>query len=419
MPDGPLAPQAGDAGDAAERAVRESGRRLLAFLAARCRDMAAAEDALAEALHTALLTWPSQGVPLNPAAWLLTTARRRLMDAHRHAAVQARAAPLLLAAAEEALEQAQGAAVFPDERLKLMFVCAHPAIDEAVRTPLMLQVVWGMSAADIASAFVVKPTTMGQRLSRAKAKIRDAGIPYEVPPAHALPDKLDAVLQAIYGAFGCGCGGIAGATDPHADLTLHALELGSLLHQLMPGEPEPLGLLALMLHVQARRTAGRDARGGYVPLSGQDPQQWQLSAVAEADILLAQAAQMGRMGRFQLEAAIHSVHNHRAITGVTDWPAIALLYEGLVRLAPTLGIQVARAAAIAQVHGAQAGWNELSALPDDAVVTYQPYWALAAQLLRGLDRPTEADAALTRAIGLCTSAAAREFLMKQALAHQD
>lgn len=410
-------PHSADAHEAVARVARESGRRLLAFLAARCRDMAAAEDALSDAQHAALHAWAETGVPDNPPAWLLTAARRRLIDVHRHAAVQGQAAAaLLLAASDEAMVLAEGAATFPDERLKLMFVCAHPAIDAAVRTPLMLQVVWGMPAASIASAFVVKPATMGQRLSRVKAKIRDAGIPYEVPPAHALPERLDAVLQAIYGAFGCGCDEVAGAAAaPQGGLAQQALELGHLLHQLLPQEPEPLGLLALMLHAQARRTASRDDAGRYVPLSAQDTRRWQQPLVDEADRLLAQAAPMGRTGRFQLEAAIHSVHNRRAATGQTDWPAIALLYEGLVRTAPTLGALVARAAAVAHVHGPQAGWERLNDLPASAVDTYQPYWALAAQLLRDLGQAPAARTALGRAMGLCTNAAARDFLMAQSV----
>ncbi len=228
--------------------------------------MAAAEDALADVFLAALETWPRRGVPDKPEAWLLTAARRRLIDGTRHARVEAGALPALLAAADEAQAVASIDSVFPDERLKLLFICAHPAIDAVVRTPLMLQTVLGLDAARIASAFLVKPATMGQRLSRAKAKIRDAGIRFALPNAADLPPRLDAVLEAIYAAYGTGWDDVAGADPRRRGLASEAIELGRLLRHLMPGEPEAQGLLALMLHCEARRKARRTAAAAYVPL---------------------------------------------------------------------------------------------------------------------------------------------------------
>jgi predicted RNA polymerase sigma factor len=404
-----------DARRAVDRAARESYSRLLAYLAARSRDVAAAEDALGDAFHAALATWPGTGVPDKPEAWLLTAARRRLTDGIRRARVQEDAVPTLLTIADEAQDLADAADIFPDERLKLLFVCAHPAIAAASRTPLMLQTVLGLDAARIASAFLVQPQAMGQRLSRAKAKIRDAGIAFRLPEASELPSRLDAVLEAIYAAYGSGWDDVAGADVRRKGLAAEAIYLGGLLARLMPDEPEGQGLLALMLLCEARRPARRSASGGYVPLSEQDAASWSAPMIAEAEALLMEAERRGRVGRFQLEAAIQLVHVRRAVTGRTDWDSIALLYEGLVRLAPTIGALVGRAAAIAEARGAATGWALLQAIPDDAVTSYQPYWALAAHLLKRLQRPTEAADAYARAIGLCEDPAMRDFLMRQAL----
>ena len=403
-----------DARRAVEQAARDSYGRLIAFLAARSRDVAAAEDALADAFQAALETWPRSGVPDKPEAWLLTVARRRLIDRARHLRVHIEAVPTLLAVADEAQELASSDIAFPDERLKLLFICAHPAIDSAARTPLMLQTVLGLDAARIASAFLVQPSAMGQRLSRAKAKIRDAGIAFELPEAKELPARLDAVLEAIYAAYGSGWDDVTGADPRRKGLAVEALHLGRLLLQLLPAEPEAQGLLALMLHCEARREARRNATGDYVPLSEQDTARWSRTMIEEAEQLLDAAERASRIGRFQLEAAIQSAHARRAWTGRTDWESIALLYEGVVRLAPTIGALVGRAAAVAEARDAATGWALLEAIPPETIKSYQPYWALAAHLLKRMRRSEEAAAAYSRAIGLCEDPAMREFLARQA-----
>lgn len=403
-----------DARRAVEQAARDSYGRLLAYLSARSRDVAAAEDALADAFRIALETWPRTCVPEKPEAWLLTAARRRLIDGARHARVHAEATPTLLAAVDEAQELASTDTIFPDERLKLMFICAHPAIDAAARTPLMLQTVLGLDAVRIGSAFLVKPSTMGQRLSRAKTKIRDARIAFEIPEAKELPSRLDAVVEAIYGAYGSGWDDVAGADPRRKGLAVEAVGLGRLLLRLMPAEPEVHGLLALMLHCEARRGARRTTTGDYVPLSEQDATCWLQPMIEEAEQILIAAERMGRIGRFQLEAAIQSMHARRAFTGSTDWEAIALLYEGLVRLAPTTGALVSRAAAVAEARGATIGWAQLATIAPETVKNYQPYWAVAAHLLMRMKRLDEASAAYSRAIGLCEDPAMREFLRRQA-----
>ncbi len=398
--------------EAIERAARDSYGRLLAWLSARSRDVAAAEDALSDAFHAALTHWPRSGVPGRPEAWLLTTARRRLLDRIRHARVEAAALPHL---AEDASMLAESDTAFPDERLKLLFVCAHPAIAPAARTPLMLQVVLGLDAARIASAFLVQPAAMGQRLSRAKAKIRDAGISFEVPGPDELAPRLDAVLEAIYAAYGSGWDDVAGADPRRRGLATEAIELGRLVVQLLPDEPEAMGLLSLMLHCEARRDARR-VSNTYVPLSEQDVSRWSHPMMAEAEHWLAAAARHGRMGRFQLEAAIQSAHASRIVTGRTDWNTIAVLYEGLVHLSPTIGAIVGRAAAVAEARGPEAG---LALLQDIEAPDYQPWHALQAHLLGRLGRTAEAGAAYERAIGLCQDEAMRGFLRQREQRLQD
>lgn len=400
---------------AAELAARTSYGRLVAYLASRSRDVTSAEDALDDAFVAALEAWPRTGVPDKPEAWLLAVARRRLIDAARHASVEAGAAEPLRALVEEAEHDATMTTAFPDERLKLLFVCAHPAIDEAVRTPLMLQTVLGLDAARIASAFLVTGATMGQRLVRAKAKIRDAGIRFAIPERHELPSRLAAVLEAIYAAYGSGWEDVAGADPRRRGLAEEAIWLGRLVAGLLPDEQEGDGLLALMLHCEARRAARRDDAGRYVPLDRQDVARWSRPMINEAEERLAAASRAGQPGRFQLEAAIQSVHAHRAVTGHTDWEAIALLYEGLIRVAPTIGAVVGHAAALAEARGSATGLDALRAIPPEAMASYQPYWALRAHLLRALGQASEAREAYERAVSLSEDAAVREFLVGRSL----
>ena len=395
---------------AAELAARASYGRLLAYLAAQSRDLTAAEDALGEAFLAALETWPRAGVPDKPEAWLLAVARRRLIDGARHARVEDVAAAALRIVVDRAEQEASSKALFPDERLKLLFVCAHPAIDPAARTPLMLQTVLGLDAARIASAFLVAPAAMGQRLVRVKAKIRDAGIRFEIPEPRELPSRLEAVLHAIYAAYGSAWEDVAGADPRRQGLAEEAIWLGRLVTRLLPDEPEGQGLLAIMLHCEARRGARRDAAGRYVPLTRQDVALWTRPLIDEAEEILAAASKAMKAGRFQLEAAIQSVHAQRAVTGRTDWEAIPLLYEGLIRLAPTIGARVGAAAALAEAKGDDAGLAALEAIPPDAVTAYQPYWALSAHLLKRLGRPAEAREAYARAVGLSEDPAVRNFL---------
>ena len=385
--------------DATARAVEAAARaaylRLVAWLGARSRDIAGAEDALSDAFAAALTHWRHTGIPADPQAWLLTTARRRMIDAaRRHHTREAAIPTLLLTAPTEFVDHE-----FPDERLKLLFVCAHPAIDPAARTPLMLQVVLGLDAATIARAFVASPTAISQRLVRAKEKIRTAHIPFLVPEASELPPRLDAVLQAIYACYATGWDRL------EAPLEAEALHLARIAFALLPTEPEAMGLLALLLFCASRRDARRNAAGAFIPLDRQDPALWSAAMIDEAHTLLTRAAAAGRPGRFQLEAAIQSVHIARRDHGHTDWSAIALLYEGLWAIAPTIGIAVARAAALAEAIGPADG---LAALPD--APTYQPYWVTRASLLRRLGRTEDADAATAQAIALTEDPALRAFL---------
>lgn len=396
-----------------ERIARESYGRLVAFLAAGSRDLPAAEDALGDALHAALRTWPRDGAPPNPEAWLLVTARRRLADAARRVRVRDRVAPLLAATPAGDAATGDDTAMFPDERLKLLFVCAHPAIDPAVHTPLMLQTVLGLDAERIASAFLVSPAAMSQRLVRAKAKIKAAGIPFAVPEPAELPGRLEAVLEAIYAAYATGWDNAFGADAFHRGLTDEAIWLARATADLQPAAPEARGLLALLLHCEARRPARRSPAGDYVPLAEQDPARWSQPLLREAEQQLAAAAAVGRPGRFQLEAAIQSLHAQQSLTGASLGAARVRLYDQLVRVSPTLGAHVSRAAAVGEAFGPGAGLAALDALPAAETAAYQPYWATRAHLLARGGRHAEAGAAYTRAIGLTEDPALRRFLLER------
>jgi RNA polymerase sigma-70 factor (ECF subfamily) len=395
-----------------ERVARESYGRLVAYLSVHTQDLAGAEDALSEALLKALTAWPRDGVPQNPEAWLLTTARRSLIDFFRHQRVVLTSEPNLLLLIQNSAE-ATLETNFPDERLNLLFVCAHPAIDPAMHTPLMLQTVLGLDAVRIAGAFLVSPKTMGQRLVRAKTKIRDGGIRFEVPEPRQLSQRLDAVLDAIYAAFGIGWDDMVGVDQRGRDLTEEAIWLSRVLLQLMPNEAEVCGLLALMLHCEARRAARRGRDDRYVPLSEQDPKLWSLSLIEEAERHLAEASKYGRPGRFQLEAAIQSVHAERGRSGRIEWTAIVRFYQQLNRISPTIGRRTGYAAALAEANGAEEGLAVLDAIDQDTVTAYQPYWAVRAHLLQLLGKGPEAQHAYDRAIGLAEDPAVREFLLQK------
>jgi predicted RNA polymerase sigma factor len=396
---------------AVELVARASYGRLIAFLSARTGDVAGAEDALSGALVSALGVWPKDGVPDNPEGWLITAARRRWIDVVRHDRVRAETQPALeLIAAENADSLLPDP--IPDERLKLLFVCAHPAIDPEISTPLMLQTVLGLDAADIARAFLVSPAAMRQRLVRAKTKIRRAGIAFEVPEERVWPERLAAVLDAIYAAYGRAWEDPAGVDARSRGLAEEAIWLARLLRQRLPEEPEVRGLLALMLHCEARRPARRQD-GRFVPLSEQDPALWIAAAMAEAEQELAAAARREKLGRYQLEAAIQSVHAERAHGGRTDWHAIALFHAQLVQLSPTVGARVARAAALAEVDGAEAALALLDAIEPGLVVSYQPYWAVRAHLLLALQQQARASLAFDRAIGLAEDDAIRRYLIER------
>ena len=397
---------------AAEAVARVGYGKLVALLAARSHDVAGAEDALAEAFAAALEDWPAKGVPRSPEAWLLTVARRRIIDRVRRERTAVEAADPLRLAAEELAAVAEPE--IPDERLALMFACAHPALDPGIRAPLILQTLLGFDAATIASAFRTSPATMGQRLVRAKRKIREAGIPFEVPTGGALAPRLGAVLDALYASFSEGWLDPDGTDVRRRSLTDDAIGLARIVVSLLPEEPEALGLLSLMLYAQARKPARRDADGEYVPLADQDPALWNAQEIEEAEALLLRASRLPGAGRFQLEAAVQSAHAARRFQPRSDWPAIAALYEVLLSLTASPVVAVNRAIALAELHGAAAGLEALADWhADPRLADYQPYWAARAELLA---RSGDGDAARTaygRAMGLESDPSVRRHLERR------
>lgn len=396
----------------AEAVARRSYGRLVALLAIRTRDVAAAEDILADAFAAALVDWPKRGCPANPEAWLMTVARRRAMDAARHRRIGDALMNEFVLLADEIDERDPSA--LPDRRLALLFACTHPALEANICTPLMLQVVLGLDAKTIASAFLTSPAAMGKRLARAKSKIRDAGVPFSVPEREELPGRLAAVLEAVYAAFAEGWSDPVGGDTVRHDLAGEALFLAQLLVELLPQEPEALGLLSLMLFAHARRGARRNPEGDYVPLSEQDPAQWDGPMIDAADALLLRASTFKAIGRFQLEAALQSAHVHRCRTGQPNWNEVVQLYDALLAISASPVIAVNRALALAECESPQAALDALAPHANDPrLAQYQPYWAARADLLARAGARADALSAYDMAIGLARDPAARQFLQRR------
>ncbi len=401
----------GPAHAAVERVARESYGRLVARLAVRTRDIAGAEDALAEAFAVALSGWPRAGVPASPEAWIAAVAQRRLIDAGRRRSTIAAAAGDLRRAAEEIEAEAAQERGVPDRRLALLFACAHPAVEPAMRAPLMLQSVLGLKAAEIAGAFLVSPAAMGQRLVRAKARIREARATFDIPGPDELAGRLDAVLDAIYAAFGEGWASPAGTDVRRRALAEEAIWLARVVADLLPGEPEATGLLSLMLHLEARRGARRDEVGAFVPLDDQDVSLWDAAMIVEADALLWRASAAHRIGRYQLEAAIQSAHAVRRFGGRPDATALETLYRGLLDLTGSAVVAVNRAMVVADMQGPAAGLAALDAVRDaPPLAAYQPYWAARAELLARAGDVEAAGQAYDRAVALESDPAVIRFL---------
>ncbi|WP_299936214.1 DUF6596 domain-containing protein [uncultured Pelagimonas sp.] len=377
----------------ADMAARDSYGRLLAYLSSRTHDIALAEDALADAFVQALDLWPTRGVPDNPDAWLLTTARNRLTDRQRHQTRFPTKDEIPDMPADDT-----SPALFPDERLALLMVCAHPSIASDLHVPLMLQTVLGLEAKTIARLFLVSPTALTKRLGRAKAKIRDAGIPFHIPDAAVLPSRATTIHEAIYGLHAYDW------LNPADDLGDEALYLADLMTKLMPENSEGLALAALIALSHARANA-RIVNQTLVPTEDQDTSLWDKRLIFYGRQTLARAYTKATVGRFQIEAAIEAVHIARKDSGRTDWEALNKLYYALLQIAPSLGALVAQAAVVGRLHGPQAGLDALDAMQDQAGTGFQPYWAARAMILAELGQVAEAITCFEKAISLATDSA--------------
>jgi RNA polymerase sigma-70 factor (ECF subfamily) len=385
-----------------EQIARASYGRLIGILSAPSGDIAAAEDALSDALQVALATWSKSGIPANPEGWLVRVARNRMTDAYRRAL---KLHPTPIEDHDLAMPQISKNHQ-TDPRLALLFVCAHPGIAESARSPLMLQTVLGFTAAEIARAYVSSPAAISRSLVRAKARIKANAIPFSIPERHQRGERLMEVAEAVYG-----CYSLVWLEGPEAEsIQREAVFLADLLATEITDDPEVLGLSALLALLHSRRAA-RIKNGRYIPLTEQSTELWDTRLIEAANDRLKCAFAMGRPGRFQIEAAIQSVHAARISTGKTDWTALRSLYQGLIHFAPTLGAYVGQAAVIAEIEGADAGLDALNRLDDPRLDSLQPYWATRGHLLARQGSRSAAQEAYTRAISLTVSAPVRRFLI--------